>query len=103
MTMTAWILAALAIFVVQTMMPASIRFMTQGDTARSLGIALGPRDEVPEMPVMGERAERALNNMHEALPVFLAIALLLVFSGRDAGQATTGAAICSRIRRRRSS
>lgn len=93
-TMTSLILAVLALFVVQTLMPASIRYLSARDgLAARLRIALGPRDAQPPMPVMGERAARALANMHEALPVFLTLALLHVARGTSAPSATGGATL----------
>lgn len=93
MTMTHWMLAALTIFFIQTLLPASIRFLFAGDTSRLLSIALGPRDTLPEMPVIGERAARALNNMHEAMPVFLTLALLSILEQKSTGVAATGAMV----------
>ena len=54
---------------------------------------LGNRDHVRPLTVVGERATRALENMHEALPVFLALALLNMIVGTAAGTAITGATI----------
>ena len=69
--MVAWILIVLGVFVVQTMLPASIRYLLTGEDVRArLRLALGPRDAPPPTTVLGARAERALANMHEALPVF---------------------------------
>jgi uncharacterized MAPEG superfamily protein len=82
--LTCLILAVLALFVLQTLLPASFRYLLAGPgTARRLKIALGPRDTQPPMPPMGARAERALANLHEALPVFLTLALLHVFQGSE--------------------
>lgn len=85
------ILLVLALFVVQTLLPASFRYMGN-DARRSLKVALGPRDDPPPQGRVGGRAERALANMHEALPVFLALALLNLFLGTGA-MATTGATV----------
>lgn len=86
------ILAVLGLFVVQTLLPPSIRYLLAGPgTAKRLQVALGPRDEQPPLSTTGRRAERALANMHEALPVFLALALLHVVRGTDAGSAVQGA------------
>lgn len=85
------ILLVLALFVVQTLLPASFRYMGK-DAGRNLPLALGPRDEPPPQSKIGGRAERALANMHEALPVFLALALLNLFLGTGA-MATTGATV----------
>ncbi len=92
--MIAWILAALAVFVVQTLMPATIRYLLAGPGVWGrLRTALGPRDEQPPLSAAGGRAARALANMHEALPVFLAIALLHAARAPDDPTATAGAAL----------
>jgi uncharacterized MAPEG superfamily protein len=90
----AWIVAALAVFVVQTMIPATIRYLLAGPgTIQRLRIALGPRDEQPALSIVGGRAARALANMQEALPVFLTLAFLHVVRASDDGLAIAGAAI----------
>jgi uncharacterized MAPEG superfamily protein len=86
------ILAVLALFVLQTLLPASFRYLLAGPgTAQRLQIALGSRDTQPPMPPAGARAERALGNLHEALPVFLTLALLHVFQGNEHALAIQGA------------
>jgi uncharacterized MAPEG superfamily protein len=86
------ILGFLALFVLQTLLPASFRYLLAGPgTGGRLKIALGPRDAQPPLSTAGARAERALNNMYEALPVFMTIALLLVFRGVNDGLAIQGA------------
>jgi hypothetical protein len=47
------------------------------------------------LTVVGRRASARLANMHEALPVFLALALLNMIVGTAAGIAITGATISS--------
>ena len=76
--MLPWILATLALFVVQTLLPNSFRFLrlARPKVAPELVKALGPRDEMPPLGVYGERAYRASINMQEALPVFLTLAIL---------------------------
>ena len=86
------ILLVLALFVLQTLLPASFRYMSGPDMGRKLALALGPRDNPPPQSVMGGRAERALANLHEALPVFLALALLNMIVG-TAPLAVTGATV----------
>lgn len=77
--MTIWILAVLALFVAQTFLPNMFRYRRLAPEVRRQEVmkALGPRDEIPPAGVYGDRAARALANMQEALPVFLALALLL--------------------------
>src|SRR5688572_10045074 len=85
------ILLVLALFVFQTLLPASFRCMGR-DPARPLSVALGPRDDPPPQSRMGGRAARALANMQEALPVFLTLALLNLFLGTG-DLALTGATV----------
>jgi uncharacterized MAPEG superfamily protein len=75
------ILLVLALFVVQTLLPASFRYMGGGDVGKKLSVALGPRDNPPPQSTVGARAERALANMQEALPVFLTLGLLNLILG----------------------
>ena len=76
--MTIWILAVLALWVGQTMLPPSARYLSApGSRGSALLSALGPRDTPPPMPLIGERLERARLNLLEALPVFLGLALLI--------------------------
>jgi uncharacterized MAPEG superfamily protein len=86
------ILGFLVLFVVQTLLPAICRYLLAGPgTGSRLKIALGSRDTQPPLSTVGARAERALINVHEALPVFVTIALLLVVRGVDDGLAIQGA------------
>lgn len=92
--MQTWILAVLALFVVQTYLPSISRYLLAGPgTLERLRGAMGPRDEVPPLSPVGGRAARALANMHEAMPVFLALSLLHVARGTGDGPAATGAMI----------
>lgn len=86
------ILSVLGLFVLQTLLPASFRYLLASPGVGSrLKIALGPRDTQPPLSAAGARAERALANMHEALPVFLALALLHVLRGPGGEFAIQGA------------
>jgi uncharacterized MAPEG superfamily protein len=92
--MIAWILAVLGLFVVQTLLPATIRYLLAGaGTAQRLRLALGARDEEPPLSRLGGRAQRALGNMVEALPVFLTLAMLHVVMRTAAPLAGHGAAL----------
>lgn len=92
--MVAWILAVLGLFIVQTLMPATIRYLLAGaGTAQRLRVALGSRDDQPPLSPLGGRAQRALDNMHEALPVFLALAILHVIQQTADPLANQGAAL----------
>jgi uncharacterized MAPEG superfamily protein len=86
------ILGFLALYVAQTLLPAICRYLLAGPgIGARLKIALGPRDVQPPLPIVGARAERALTNMNEALPVFVVIALLLVVRCVDDGLGIQGA------------
>jgi uncharacterized MAPEG superfamily protein len=87
------ILLVIGLFVLQTLLPAAIRYAQGPDLGRKLWAALGPRDQPPPQTVIGARAERALANMQEALPVFLALALLNLILGTAASMAVTGATL----------
>jgi uncharacterized MAPEG superfamily protein len=87
------ILLVLALFVVQTFLPGRFREPAPGGVKAKLAEDLGNRDTMRPLTVSGQRAARALANMHEALPVFLALALLNMIVGTAAGMAVTGATI----------
>jgi uncharacterized MAPEG superfamily protein len=88
------VLLVLALFVLQTLLPACFRYMGGPNAGGKLSMALGPRDNPPPQTTVGGRAERALTNMHEALPVFLALALLnLIVGTGQAHLAITGATV----------
>ncbi len=91
MTMTGWILAVLALLFVQTYLPSSARALS-GDEAQKRFLR-GPRDEVPPTGLMVGRMERALKNLFEALPIFIALALLAEIQGLTEGWALTGAMV----------
>jgi uncharacterized MAPEG superfamily protein len=86
------ILLVLALFVLQTLLPACFRYMSGPQAGKKLLMALGPRDDPPPQTRVGGRAERALANMHEALPVFLALALVKLILG-PGDLAVTGATV----------
>lgn len=91
------VLLVLAVFVVQTLLPNRFREAPPAGTApNKLTESLGNRDHQPPLTVTGGRAARALANMHEALPVFLALALMNMIvapQAAQAAQAVTGATI----------
>jgi uncharacterized MAPEG superfamily protein len=69
--------AVLALFVAQTLLGPSLRYLGAGPgVADRLKVALGPRDAPPPDTALSGRASRALANLQEALPVFLTVALL---------------------------
>jgi len=85
------ILLVLALFVVQTLLPNRFRARDGAGTQNPLAEALGPRDDQPPLTKTGGRASRALANIHEALPVFLALALLNLVAGTAGSLAVNGA------------
>lgn len=87
--MTGWLLAGLALYFVQIMIPSAL-------FQKKLGVEgnVGPRDDVPEPDVRTARARRALANMKENLPFFLTLGVLaLVVPGANLGLASAGAAV----------
>ena len=86
------ILLVLALFVLQTLLPGRFREPAPEGVKEKLVENLGNRDHMRPLTVAGERAARALANMHEALPVFLALALMNLIVG-TAAAAVTGATI----------
>jgi uncharacterized MAPEG superfamily protein len=87
------VLLVLALFVMQTLLPGRFREPAPDGAKGKLAENLGNRDHVRPLTVVGQRASRALDNMHEALPVFLALALLNMIVGTAAGMAITGATV----------
>lgn len=89
--MTQWILATLALFFLQTLLPSMAR-AASGDPAQHAYLR-GNRDAEPPHTVMSGRMAHALRNMFEALPVFLPLALLAEMKGIETGWAFWGAAL----------
>jgi len=88
------VLLVLAVFVLQTLLPNRFREPAPaGQGTNPLTESLGNRDHQPPLTLTGQRAQRALANMHEALPVFLALALMNMIVAPQAAQAVTGATI----------
>jgi len=86
------VLLVLALFVIQTLLPGRFREPVPEGGQSKLAENLGNRDHMRPLTVVGHRATRALDNMHEALPVFLALALLNMIVG-TAALAITGATV----------
>ncbi len=74
------ILLVLALFVLQTVLPGRLRVPEAGGPGK-LPEDLGNRDQMRPFTVHGQRAVRALANLQEAMPVFLALALMNLFFG----------------------
>ena len=87
------VLLVLALFVIQTLLPGRFREPPADGAKEKLVENLGNRDTMRPLTITGQRASRALANMHEALPVFIALALLNMIVGTAAGMAVTGATI----------
>jgi uncharacterized MAPEG superfamily protein len=87
------ILLVLALFVLQTLLPGRFREPVAAGGENKLKENLGNRDHMRPLTVVGQRAKRALENMHEALPVFLALALLNMIAGAAGASAITGATV----------
>jgi uncharacterized MAPEG superfamily protein len=87
------VLLVLALFVLQTLLPGRFREPATDGSPGKLVENLGNRDHVRPLTVVGQRAARALANMQEALPVFLALALMNMIVGTAAGMAITGATV----------
>jgi len=80
--MTPYLVAFLALWVAQTILPGSLRYgMASEPVGDRLSMALRGRDVQPEMPVFGARAQRALVNLGESAPVFLTLGLLAEWQG----------------------
>ncbi|MEJ0084245.1 MAG: MAPEG family protein [Pseudomonadota bacterium] len=87
------VLLVLALFVIQTLLPGRFRKPAVPGDPGILEEHVGNRDHARPLTVVGQRAARALANMHEALPVFLTLALMNLIAGTAAAMATTGALI----------
>ncbi len=85
------VLLVLALFILQTLLPGRFREAPAPGTESKLAENVGNRDHMRPLTLTGQRAARALANMHEALPVFLALALMNLIVAPDANLAITGA------------
>ena len=87
MTLTTNILLVLALYMVQLFLQETSRF------GFDLWGIVGNRDKLPEMSVVAARLDRAKNNMLEALPIFLALALLALVKGGDTSKVAHAATV----------
>jgi uncharacterized MAPEG superfamily protein len=85
------VLLVLALFFLQTLLPTRFREPPAPGGQSARAEALGNRDQQRPHTIVGRRTVRALANMHEALPVFLALALLDLIVAAGASLAVTGA------------
>ena len=90
--MLTWILVVLALYLVQIFLVVILRFSGPDKPSKEMMvIGAGPRDEQPELSVIGGRADRALTNLKESLPFFLTFALLAIFQNNTSEAAVLGA------------
>ncbi len=89
--MTALILGTLLLYLFQTYLPPII--MSRALGPKALHHAGGPRDEPLPPTVNAGRAKRALENMNEAMMVFIPLSLLAVHLGLNSGLAWAGATL----------
>ena len=86
MNLTTIILAVLALTMAQIFLQETSRY---GFDLRAI---VGNRDNPPDMSIVAARLDRAKNNMLEALPFFLGLALLALAKGVETRQVVYGAA-----------
>jgi len=84
--MVFWILAALVVYYVHLFLPSMIRIPQIG-----VSRYVGSRDDLPALPAIGQRAERAHNNLRENMIPFVALAVLTIALGDVSGTAILGA------------
>ena len=87
MSLTTIILLVLALYMVQIFLQETSRF------GFDLWGIVGNRDNPPEMSVVASRLDRAKNNMLEALPIFLGLALLALVKGGDTSKVAYAASV----------
>lgn len=86
MNLTTIILCVLALAMAQIFLQETSRY---GFDLRAI---VGNRDNPPDMSIMAARLDRSKNNMLEALPFFLGLALLALAKGVETRQVVYGAA-----------
>ncbi|MCB9994063.1 MAG: MAPEG family protein [Hyphomicrobiaceae bacterium] len=87
--MITWLLIGIALYYVQVFAPATVRYLKMGTMEY-----LGTRDAEPDLGAVGGRLQRALRNMQENFPVFLALGVAaLAVSSANMGQAILGAQV----------
>jgi uncharacterized MAPEG superfamily protein len=87
MTLTTVVILVLLLFVVQLFLQETSRYRF------NLWQIMGNRDVKPEESVIAARLNRAKNNMLEALPLFLGLAILALVKGGDTSRAVHGATL----------
>lgn len=89
--MIIYILLILALYIIQIFLEPCLRYITGGK--RQMMYGMGARDKTVEMSVIGGRLKRAVENLKEALPIFLSLALLAEMKGAADGLTETGAVV----------
>lgn len=89
--MAFWILAALALYIFQLLVAPCLRYITGG--LKQIAYGLGAHDKPEVASLIGGRLKRAAENMKEAMPIFLALALLAEMKGITSGLALQGAMV----------
>jgi len=87
MTLTTLILLVLLLYVAQLFLQETSRYRF------NLWQIMGNRDTPPQLSKVAARLDRAKNNMLEALPLFLGLALLALIRGGDMRQPVLGATV----------
>lgn len=87
MTLPHTILAVLALYMAQLFLQETSRF------GLDLPGIVGTRDDLPEETVLSARLERAKDNLREALPFFLGLALLALARDRVTPAVTNAAEV----------
>jgi uncharacterized MAPEG superfamily protein len=82
------IFLVLLLVVVQAQLPG--KYLVDQVGARD---QMGPRDNLPEPTLQLARSRRALANLQETLPVFLALAILSIVLGEQGWVSLVGAAL----------
>jgi len=87
MSLTTIILLVLALYMLQLFLQETSRF------GLDLKLLVGSRDNPPDMTLVAARMDRAKNNLMEAMPLFLALALLALVKGVDTESCVTNGAM----------
>lgn len=92
--MLTWIFVVIVLYVVQIYLVSILRFTESGlSDQEMITVGLGTRDDTPGLSVRGERAERALNNLKESLPIFLTLAVLSIVMDKQTALAVYSAIV----------
>jgi len=87
MSLTTIVLLVLALYAVQIFLQETARYRF------NLWTIMGNRDERPDMSVIAGRLDRSKNNLLEAFPFFLALAMLDLIKFGDTPEVVRGALV----------